>query len=93
MYSAYLRLNEQQVNEEHDKVIFNVFVGKPLAPGALRQSHTLALGPVIGTTVGAVEVRDRIGALDANRHRVTSIDLSGCPRVKIAAPLSRYQRR
>lgn len=88
MYNAYLGLNEHQVNEEHDKVIFNVFVGKPLAPRALRQSHTLALGPVIGTTVGAVQVRDRIGALDANRHRVTSMDLSECSRVQIAALLS-----
>jgi hypothetical protein len=43
------------------------------------------LGPVIGTTVGAVQVRDRIGALDANRHRVTSKDLSGCTRVSIVS--------
>lgn len=92
MYNAYLGLNEHQINEEHDKVIFNVFIGKPLAPGTLRQSHALALGPVISTTVGAVQVRDWIGALDANRHRVTSMDLPKSSRVQIAV-LSRYRGR
>lgn len=59
-WAIYLRLDEHQVDEDHDKVVFNVFIGEALAPRTLGQSHAFALGAVIGTTVGAVQVRDRV---------------------------------
>lgn len=68
--SSYLWFDQDQVDEDHDKVIFDVFVGEALAARALRQSHAFALGSVIGTTIRAIQVRDRIGAFDADGHRV-----------------------
>jgi hypothetical protein len=78
---AYLGLDKHQVNEQHDEVIFNIFVGKSLATRALRQSHTLALRPVIGATVSTVQVGDWIRAFDADGHRVMTFN------VQIVAPL------
>jgi hypothetical protein len=69
-HRAYLGFDKHQVNEQHNEVIFDIFVGKSLATRALRQSHTLALRPVIGATVSTVQVGDRIRAFDADGHRV-----------------------
>lgn len=57
---SYLRFDKHEVDKDHDKVILDIFVGEPLAARTLRQSDAFALGAVIGTTVGAVQVRDRI---------------------------------
>lgn len=67
---SYLRLDEHEVDKDHDKVVLDIFVGEALAARTLRQSDTFALGAIIGTTVGAVQVRDRVRAFDADGHRV-----------------------
>jgi hypothetical protein len=65
----YLRLDQDKINEYHDKVMLNVLVGEAFAARALRQTHAFAKGPIICATVGAVQVRDRIRAFDADGHR------------------------
>lgn len=54
--NPYLRFDEHQIDEDHDKVIFDVFVGKALAARTLRQSHAFALGSIIGATIRAIQV-------------------------------------
>lgn len=51
---TYLWLDEHKVDEDHDKVILDVFVGEALAARTLGQSHAFALGAVIGATVRAI---------------------------------------
>jgi hypothetical protein len=58
--SFYLRLYEHEVDKDYDKVVLDIFVGESLAARTLRQPDAFALGAVIGTTVGAVQVRDRV---------------------------------
>lgn len=65
-----LWLDEHQVDKDHNEVIFHVFVGEALAARTLGQSHALPLRTVIGTTVCAIQVRDRVGTFDADGHRV-----------------------
>jgi hypothetical protein len=54
--SPYLWFDEDEVDEDHDEVVFDVFVGEALAARTLRQSHTFTLGAIISTTVGAIQV-------------------------------------
>lgn len=49
-----LRLDQDQVYEEDDKVMFDIFVCKALAAWALRQPDTLAQRTIIGFAVGCV---------------------------------------
>lgn len=65
----YLGLDEHEVDKNDHKIVFDIFIGEPLAARTLGQSDTLALRAVIRTTVGAVQVRDRIRAFNADWHR------------------------
>ena len=38
----YLWLDEDQINEEHNKVMLYIFVGEALASRTLREPHTFA---------------------------------------------------
>lgn len=67
---TYLRLDQDQINEQHDKVMLDVLVREALATRALRQAHALAKGVVVRLAVRCVEMRDRVRAFDANGHRV-----------------------
>lgn len=57
---THLRLDQNQVDEEHHKIMLDVFVGKSLASGTLRETHALAERAVIGLAVACVERLDRI---------------------------------
>jgi hypothetical protein len=46
-----LRLDQDQVDEEDDKVMFDVFVGEAVALRTLGQAHALAQGAVVGLAV------------------------------------------
>jgi hypothetical protein len=39
---SYLRLDQDQINKQHDIVVFHVFIGEPLATRTLREAHALA---------------------------------------------------
>lgn len=67
---AYLRFYQDKVNKEHDKVIFDVFVGESLAARTLRQAHAFTQRSIVGAAISAVQVGDRVGAFDADGHRV-----------------------
>jgi hypothetical protein len=49
--------------------MLDIFVGESLAARTLRQAHAFAQRSIIGTAVGAVQVGDRVRALDADWHR------------------------
>lgn len=65
---AHLRLDQHQVDEQHDVVMLNVFIGEALAIWTLCQSDTFAERPIIGFAVGCVEVWYGVRAGDAERH-------------------------
>jgi hypothetical protein len=48
--------------------MLDVFVGESLAARTLRQADTFAECAVVGFAVRRVELRYRVGALNANRH-------------------------
>lgn len=60
--TTYLRLDQHQIDEQHNHVMLDVFVGKAFASWALRQSHTLAQRFVIGFAVCRVESLDVLSA-------------------------------
>lgn len=80
-WQAYPWLYEHKVDKEHDKIIFDVFVGESVAARTLRQAHAFAQRAVIGATVGAVQMGHRVGAFDADGHGVMAAGSqrqSGC---------------
>lgn len=48
--------------------MLDILVGKTFAIRTLSQSHAFAKRLVIRLAVGGVEVRDRVGAVDADGH-------------------------
>lgn len=73
-FKTYLWLNQDEVNKEHDKVMLDVFVGEPLAPRALRQSHTLSKSAIVSFAVRGVKGVDWKSAFNAYRHFTTLLD-------------------
>jgi len=65
---AYLWLNQDKVNEEHDKVMLDIFVGESLASRTLRQSHAFTKRTVVGLAIGSVESVDWKSTFNAYRH-------------------------
>jgi hypothetical protein len=65
---TYLRLDQDQINEQHHKVMLDIFVCEALAARALRQAHALAQGTVIGLGVGGVQCVHWEAAFYAYRH-------------------------
>ena len=63
-----LRLDQDEVYEEHHEVVLYIFVGEALAARALRQADALAQRPVIGLAVRAVEEVDGEPTFYADRH-------------------------
>lgn len=48
--------------------MLDIFVSKAFTVGTLRQPDTLPERLVVGFGIGRVQLRNRVGALDANRH-------------------------
>jgi hypothetical protein len=66
--SSYLWLDQDKVNEEHDEIMLDIFVGKALATRALRQSNTFSQRTIVRFAVGGVERVDWKSAFNAYRH-------------------------
>lgn len=64
----YLRLDQDQIDEEHYEVVLHVFICEALASWTLRQAHALAQRAVVGFAVRGVECFDGIPAGDADWH-------------------------
>jgi hypothetical protein len=65
--------------------MLDVFVGEAFAARALRQTHAFAKGPIICAAVGAVQMRDRVRAFDADGHRQSMSMMSvGCWWIAVA---------
>lgn len=54
--STYLRLDQNEINKHHHIVIFDIFIREPSATGTLRQPDSLSQGPIVCSTVGAVQM-------------------------------------
>ena len=67
-----LWFNQDQVDEQDHEVVFNIFVGKPLAMRTLGEADAFAQRTVIGFAVGGVEVSDWSRACDAYWHAVVA---------------------
>jgi len=65
---VHLRLDQDQVNEQHDEVMLDVFVGKPLAARTLGEPDAFAQRPVIRLAVCRVQLVDRIATLNTYGH-------------------------
>ncbi len=68
-----LRLDEDEVDEEHDEVMLDVFVGEALAAGALGEADAFAGGAVVGFAVGRVELVDGVTAFYADHGMVGDV--------------------
>lgn len=51
---TYLGFRQDQVNEQDDKVVFDIFVRESFAPGTLCEPDALSQRAVIGLGVGGV---------------------------------------
>jgi len=67
---VHLRLDQDQVNEQHDEVMLDVFVGEALAARALGEPDAFAQRPVIRLAVCRVQLVDRIATFNTYGHLV-----------------------
>jgi hypothetical protein len=65
---TYLRLDQDQIDEEDDKIMLDILVGEAFAAWTLGQPYAFAESLVIGFAVGGVKCADRIPTFDAYRH-------------------------
>lgn len=65
---TYLRLDQNQINEEHDEVMLDILVREAFAARALRQAHALAECFIVGFAVCCVKRTDRIATFNADWH-------------------------
>lgn len=74
--STYLWLDQHQINEQHDEIMLDIFVGEAFAAWTLRETHTFAESLVIGFAVCSIKCADWVATLDADRHCASII--CGC---------------
>lgn len=67
--SVHLRLDEDEVDKDDDKVVLDILVAEPAAVATDRQPDVVPAGPVAGTRVLRPERLHRVLALDADGHR------------------------
>ena len=65
---TYLWLNQHQVDEQHDEIMLDVFVGEAFAAWTLCEPHAFAESLVVGFAVCGVQRTDWIATLDADWH-------------------------
>lgn len=65
---SHLRFDQDEINEENDKVVLDIFVGESLAARALCQSDSLSQGSIVSFAVGRVEMLNWSTAADAYWH-------------------------
>lgn len=66
--STYLWLDQHQIDEQHDEIMLDVFVGEAFAAWALRETHTFAESLVVGFAVSCIERTDWIATFDTDGH-------------------------
>jgi hypothetical protein len=63
-----LWLDQHQINEQHDEIMLDIFVGEAFAAWALCEPHTFAESLVVGFAVGSVKRADWVATLDTDWH-------------------------
>lgn len=76
-----LGLDENQVDEDDDKVVFDILVAELAAVAAYCQSDVVAAGLVTGARVLGPECLDGVLALDADGHFDSKIGVKERERV------------
>lgn len=79
---TYLWLNQHQVDEQHDEIMLDVFVGEAFAAWTLRETHTFAESLVVGFAVCGIKRTDWIATLDTDWH-CKYLACSSCDRVSV----------
>jgi len=69
-YSTYLWLYQYQIDEKHNEIMLDIFVGKVLAARTLCEPHAFTECLIVGFTVRGVQRTDWISAFDTDWHRV-----------------------
>ena len=59
-------LDQDEVDEENNEVVLDVFIREPFAPGTLCEADPAAELAVVGGGVRGVEGGDGVGAFDAD---------------------------
>ena len=72
---SHLRLDEDEIDEQHDVVVLDVFVRKSFASRTLSQPDAFAEGTIIGRSVRGIELIDGIATFDADGHSSTEGDM------------------
>ena len=70
---SYLWLDQNQINEQHNKVMLDVLVGELLAARTLCQAYTFAQRAVVGFRVFGVQRLDRVPTLYTDGHSAAAI--------------------
>lgn len=65
---TYLRLDQDQVNEQHHEVMLDILVGELLAARTLCESHAFSQRAVVRLRVLSIESLDGVAALYADGH-------------------------
>lgn len=60
--------NQNQINEENHKVMFDILVAEPAAVFADRKAHAMAAGLVIGSRIFGIEGLDWISTFYTDWH-------------------------
>lgn len=61
-------LDQHQIDEKHDEVMLDIFVGEAFAAWALCETHAFAESLVVGFAVGSIKCADWIATLDTDWH-------------------------
>ena len=69
-----MRLDQDQVDEQDDKVMLDIFVGETLAIGALSEPDSFSERAIIGFAVDGVKLLHGRAAGDAYRHACLAFD-------------------
>lgn len=64
---TYLRFDQNQINEKHNKVMLDVFVGKSFATWTLRETNAFAKCTVVSLTVCCIQ---RLDGISASKHKL-----------------------
>lgn len=65
----HLRLDQDKIDEQHDKIMLDIFICEALAARTLCQAHTFAERAIIGFAVRSVELVHTVAAFNAKWHR------------------------
>ena len=68
--SIHLRFDQDQINEEDDEIMLDIFVGESFAARTLGQTHSLSKRAVVSLAISCVKLMDWVATFNANWHGI-----------------------